>query len=113
MLAIEKFLEMLSGWVWGPPLLILLCGTHLFLTFRLGFIQKHLLTAIKISFSREKEEEARPAGHRAYRGIRRIGLALVDMLLLEPVGVFAVKGGVKPWRGAEQKSVTPTCRSYP
>ncbi|NLO91756.1 MAG: alanine:cation symporter family protein, partial [Elusimicrobia bacterium] len=33
----------------------LLFGTHLFLTFRLGFIQKHVLSAIKISFSRKRE----------------------------------------------------------
>ncbi|MGF1656782.1 MAG: hypothetical protein ACFCU3_07375, partial [Verrucomicrobiales bacterium] len=29
-----------AGWVWGWPLIILLLGTHLFLTFRLGFIQR-------------------------------------------------------------------------
>ncbi|MFA6028338.1 MAG: sodium:alanine symporter family protein [Elusimicrobiota bacterium] len=55
--AIEALLSTVSGWVWGPPLLILLCGTHLFLTVRLGFVQKHLFTAIRISFSREKEGE--------------------------------------------------------
>ena len=44
-----------SDFVWGWPLIILLFGTHLFLTFRLGFPQRHLWTAIKISFSREKE----------------------------------------------------------
>jgi AGCS family alanine or glycine:cation symporter len=34
---------------------VLLFGTHLFLTFRTGFIQKHLFKAIKISFSNEKD----------------------------------------------------------
>lgn len=38
-------------------MLILLCGTHLFLTIRLKFIQRYLWTAIKLSFSREKEGE--------------------------------------------------------
>jgi len=52
---IEKILNELSNIVWGPPMLILLFGTHIFLTFRLGFIQRHLLTAIKISFTRTKE----------------------------------------------------------
>lgn len=54
---IEKFLGAISDWVWGPPLLILLFGTHLYLTFRLRFIQRYLGTAIKISFSRKREGE--------------------------------------------------------
>ena len=47
--ALEKGLGSISDWVWGPPLLILLVGTHLFLTFRLRFIQRYLFKAIKIS----------------------------------------------------------------
>ena len=39
---IEKLLGAISDVVWGPPLLILLFGTHLFLTFRLRFIQRYL-----------------------------------------------------------------------
>ncbi len=57
MQTLEKFLSDLSGFVWGPPLLILLCGTHLFLTFRLKFIQRYLGRAIRISFQRTKEGE--------------------------------------------------------
>jgi len=52
---LEAMLSRISDWVWGPPLLILLFGTHLFLTVRLRFIQRYLLTAIRISFRREKE----------------------------------------------------------
>ena len=55
MQAVEAFLAQASDFVWGPPLLILLFGTHLFLTFRLKFIQTYLPQAIKLSFSREKE----------------------------------------------------------
>ena len=55
MAAIEQLLARGSDFIWGWPLIILLFGTHLFLTFRLGFPQRHLWTAIKISFSREKE----------------------------------------------------------
>jgi AGCS family alanine or glycine:cation symporter len=36
-------------------LIVLLVGTHLFLTFRTGFIQRFLPRAIKLSFSRKKE----------------------------------------------------------
>ncbi len=55
MTSLESTLQSISDWVWGPPLLILLFGTHLFLTFRLRFIQRYLFQAIKLSFSREKE----------------------------------------------------------
>ena len=54
---LEAILSRASDIVWGPPLLILLFGTHLFLTFRLKVIQRYLPQAIKLSFSREKEGE--------------------------------------------------------
>lgn len=50
MLTLESWLALVASYVWGPPLLILLCGTHLFLTFRLGFIQRYILKGIKLSF---------------------------------------------------------------
>jgi AGCS family alanine or glycine:cation symporter len=55
MIEIEKFLGDLSNIVWGIPLLILLFGTHIFLTIRLKIIQQYLGTAIKLSFSRKRE----------------------------------------------------------
>ncbi|NTU96373.1 MAG: sodium:alanine symporter family protein [Chlorobiaceae bacterium] len=54
---LEKVLDLVSGYVWGVPLLVLLVGTHLFLTFRLGFIQKYTFRAIKLSLTRTKEGE--------------------------------------------------------
>ncbi len=56
-LQIEELLNTLSGWIWGPPLLLLLCGTHLFLTFRLGFIQRLLPRGIRISLATRREGE--------------------------------------------------------
>lgn len=52
---LNAFLERAGAFVWGPPLIILLFGTHLYLTFRLGFIQRHLLKGIKLSVSRKAE----------------------------------------------------------
>jgi AGCS family alanine or glycine:cation symporter len=52
---IETVLARISDWVWGAPLLVLLFGTHLFLTVRLRFIQRYLPTAIRISLRRERE----------------------------------------------------------
>jgi len=52
---IEQLIQSVSDFVWGPPLLILLVGTHVFLTFRLKFIQRFIGKAIKISFRRSSE----------------------------------------------------------
>jgi alanine or glycine:cation symporter, AGCS family len=54
---IDKLLTSVSDIVWGIPLLVLLCGTHVFLTIRLGFIQRYLPRAIRISFQRKSEGE--------------------------------------------------------
>jgi len=55
--AIEEFLKSASDWVWGPPMLVLLMGTHLFLTIRLRFIQRYLVRAIRLSLVRGSEGE--------------------------------------------------------
>ena len=35
--------EQIDSWIWGLPMLVLLCGTHIFMTFRTGFIQRENL----------------------------------------------------------------------
>ncbi len=50
---IHGWIRTLDGFVWGPPLLILLFGTHIFLTIRTGVMQRHLWTAIRLSVTRE------------------------------------------------------------
>ena len=57
--AIANFLDKVGGFVWGPPLLILLVGTGIFLTVRLGFIQVRLLPySLKQVFSRKHDKKA-------------------------------------------------------
>ncbi|MDR0817488.1 MAG: sodium:alanine symporter family protein [Clostridiales Family XIII bacterium] len=56
----EKFGEIISTvdtFVWGPWFLILLVGTHIFMTVRTGFIQKKILLAIKLSFTKDEGAE--------------------------------------------------------
>ena len=52
---LNDFFTDLSGLLWGWPMIILLLGTHIFLTIRLRFPQRHLWTAIKLSVSRDKD----------------------------------------------------------
>ena len=51
--AIVKFFNDFSSLVWGWPMIIMLLGTHLFLTIRLRFPQLYLFKALKLSFSKE------------------------------------------------------------
>ena len=45
----------LNGYLWGTPMLILLFGTHLYLTLRTRCVQRYILLAIKLSFSRDSQ----------------------------------------------------------
>ncbi len=54
---LESLLTSVSDFLWGIPLLVLLFGTHLFLTFRLKFIQRYIGKAVRISLKRKKEGE--------------------------------------------------------
>ena len=57
MQAFHDFVILIDGYLWGPPMLILLFGTHVFLTFRLGFIQKYTGLAIKLSVTKDAAGE--------------------------------------------------------
>lgn len=46
--------EDISGFVWGWPMIILLLGTHIFLTIRLKFPQRKIGTAIRLSVKKDK-----------------------------------------------------------
>ncbi len=54
---INDFFSELSGLLWGWPMIILLLGTHVFLTIRLRFPQRHLLKAIKLSVKPDKDSK--------------------------------------------------------
>ena len=52
--AINDFLSAVSSFLWGWPMIIMLLGTHIYLTFRLRFPQRKIFTAIRLSVSRDK-----------------------------------------------------------
>ncbi|MBO4463916.1 MAG: alanine:cation symporter family protein [Prevotella sp.] len=51
--AINGFFSLVSGWLWDWPMIILLLGTHLFLTLRLCVPQRKLLTGIRLSVKKD------------------------------------------------------------
>ncbi len=52
--SIAALVSKIDGWLWGFPLIILLFGTHIFLTFRLRFIQRYTLKAIRLSVKKDE-----------------------------------------------------------
>src|SRR5699024_7096153 len=56
---IESFLDKVSDLVWGIPLLVLLTGTGVYLTIRLGVLQVGSLPyALKLAFSRNQDKKS-------------------------------------------------------
>lgn len=54
---LDRFIESVSGWLWGMPMIIVLFGCHLFLTVRLRFPQRKLFKAIKLSITKDKDAD--------------------------------------------------------
>jgi AGCS family alanine or glycine:cation symporter len=54
---INDFFSFLSSFLWGWPMIILLLGTHVFLTFRLRIPQRKLFTGIKLSIKKDAKAE--------------------------------------------------------
>ena len=53
--AIVSFINWLDDYIWGIPMIVLLLGTHLFMTFRTGFIQRKLFTGIRLSVTKDPD----------------------------------------------------------
>lgn len=56
----SELIGTISNFVWGPPLLILLVGTGIYLTVRLGGIQiTKLPYALKLAFSKNQDKSSK------------------------------------------------------
>ena len=54
---INEFFSLFNSFLWGWPMIILLLGTHIFLTFRLRIPQRKLMTGIKLSIKKDASAE--------------------------------------------------------
>lgn len=54
-----EIISTISGWVWGPPLLILIVGTGIYLTIRIGLLQVRLLPySLKLAFTKNQDKKS-------------------------------------------------------
>lgn len=51
---LSQAIKQCSDFLWGIPMIVLLLGTHLFLTVRLRFVQRYTFKGIRLSLSPEK-----------------------------------------------------------
>ena len=54
---INNFISWLETVIWAPFMVILLLGTHIFLTLRTGFIQRKVFTGIKLSVTKDPSKD--------------------------------------------------------
>ena len=52
---IVQIINDIDAFVWGPPMIVLLLGSHVYLTFRTRFVQRKLPTAIKLSVTKDPD----------------------------------------------------------
>ena len=53
--AIISGINWLDDFIWGMPMIVLLLGTHLFMTVRTGFIQRKTFTGIRLSVRKDPD----------------------------------------------------------
>ena len=56
-MSFSDIISTVDNFLWGWPLIILLFGTHIYMTFRTGFIQKDIFKAIKLSVTKDPDAE--------------------------------------------------------
>ncbi len=86
----------LNGIVWGPPFMILLVGTGLYLTIRLGFFQfRHLGLAWRESFGRlfRRGEKTEPGAITPFQAVTSAMAATIGVGNIAGVATAIVLGG--------------------
>ena len=53
----SSIISTVDNFLWGWPLIIMLFGTHIYMTARTGFIQKDIFKAIRMSFQKDPDAE--------------------------------------------------------
>ena len=53
--SVVSAINAVDAWIWGVPMIVLLLGSHLYLTIRTGFIQRKIPQAIKMSLQKDPD----------------------------------------------------------
>ncbi|WP_173917300.1 sodium:alanine symporter family protein [Halobacillus sp. Marseille-Q1614] len=92
--AIHNFLSQASAFVWGPVLLILIVGTGIYLTLRLGFLQfKTLPYALKLVFKPGKTQKKEEGDISHYEALTTALAATIGTGNIAGVATAVILGG--------------------
>ena len=91
---IENLISSISDFVWGPPTLILIVGTGIFLTFRLGFLQfRTLRYALQLAFSPSKQDHKSKGDISHYQALTTAMAGTIGTGNIVGVATAVVAGG--------------------
>lgn len=57
MIYIEQAVDFLNDILWGPPMIFLLTGTHIWMTWKTGIVQRYIFKGIKLSVSKDPDAQ--------------------------------------------------------
>ena len=57
MIYIEQAVDFLNDILWGPPMILLLTGTHIWMTWKTGIVQRYIFKGIKLSVSKDPDAQ--------------------------------------------------------
>jgi AGCS family alanine or glycine:cation symporter len=90
----EDFIGQLSSIVWGPPLLVLIVGTGLYLTIRLSFLQFSMLPyALKLAFTKRPQDDKSKGDITHYQALTTALAATIGTGNIAGVATAVVLGG--------------------
>lgn len=94
MKAFETFIASVNDVVWGPPMLILIVGTGVFLTLRLAFLQFRTLPyALKLAFSPKAQDKKSPGDISHFQALTTALAATIGTGNIAGVATAVVLGG--------------------
>ncbi|MFS0674607.1 alanine/glycine:cation symporter family protein [Ornithinibacillus sp. 179-J 7C1 HS] len=90
----EDLIGQISDFVWGPPTLILIVGTGIYLTLRLGFLQIRALPyALRLAFSPAKQDKNSKGDISHYQALTTAMAATIGTGNIVGVATAVVLGG--------------------
>ncbi|GGA89098.1 alanine/glycine:cation symporter family protein [Ornithinibacillus halotolerans] len=90
----QEIIDKISSFVWGPPTLILIVGTGIYLTLRLGFLQfRSLPYALRLAFSPKRQDSKSKGDISHYQALTTAMAATIGTGNIVGVATAVVLGG--------------------
>ena len=88
--AFSNIVTAIDNWIWGLPMIVLLLGTHLFMTVRTGFIQRKTFTGIRLSVTKDPDS---PGDVSQFQALTTALASTIGTGIIVGVGTAVFPGG--------------------